>query len=136
MKHRILFTEKFLDIEFNMVSDTIVANWHGKQTEASIKLGYEKILQFITEHYAKLFLDNHLEISGLWGEASNWVAGAWFDLAKSRGLNFMACVYSEHSFSNLSTSRVLRLINSPAARGFNDKRIAEQWLEDVSLRYT
>src|SRR5688572_5720610 len=99
MQNRLLYKEPNLDIEYNVLTDIIIANWHGEQSEETIMNGYEIILQKIKDHYAKALLDNHSEISGLWAGASEWVARQWFPRARQIGLKFIATIFSERKFS-------------------------------------
>jgi hypothetical protein len=131
MQHRIIFQEDFLVIEYNVVTDMIVANWKGAQTENTTMRGYEKIMQASIDHFCTALVDNHQFIVGLWAGASDWVAREWFPDARAKGLVYMAMVYSEHKFSHLSTSKTIQLICSPDVKGFDFAHFAAQWIEDM-----
>jgi hypothetical protein len=131
MQNRILYKEKFLEVEYNVLTDTVIANWRGEQSEETIMKGYEVILQKIKDHYAKALLDDHKDISGLWVGASEWIARQWFPRARQQGLKFIAFIFSEHKFSNMSTDKTLKLIDSPHVQGFHLKIAAKKWLEDM-----
>jgi hypothetical protein len=134
MRHRLIFKNDTIKIEYNIVSDFIVANWTGSQTEKSIEMGYNRILEAIRTHLCIGLLDNHTQVSGLWSGAAEWLAGEWVPQARKAGLKYIAAVYSPHIFSKLSTEKAIRLINSPNCLGFDTMTAAEDWLERVVKR--
>jgi hypothetical protein len=131
MQSRLLYKDNSIEVRYDALADIVYADWHGEQSEATILSGYKRILEMIERHSAKALLDNHSQISGLWAGASEWLANEWFKKAKSMGLQFMACVYSKHRFSYLSTMKALTLMNSEEVMGTDYLIAARLWLIDM-----
>jgi hypothetical protein len=134
MQHRLLFQDNSIKLEYNILSDCIIASWNGSQTELSIETGYTRILDAIKTHLCSGLLDNHSQISGLWAGAAEWLAQEWVPEARKAGLKHIAIVLSTHIFSRLSTEKAVKLINSPYCIGFDTLAAAEDWLGRVAKR--
>jgi hypothetical protein len=131
MRSRSLYKDNSLEIKYDALLDILYSNWQGVQTEETILAGYKKILQMIDQHSPKALLDDHSQISGLWSGASEWIADEWFPLAKLKGLQFIAFVYSRHQFSRLSTMKAIKLMNSEKVMGTSSTMAANSWLTDM-----
>ena len=131
MRQRVLYKGASLEILYDIISDMIIANWHGEQTEMSIMRGYEKILGEMENHLCRALLDDHMNISGMWVGAAEWVATDWFQRAQKKGLKYMAVVYSTQTFSRRSTEKAVQLMNSKNVLGFEFRVAAEKWLGDM-----
>lgn len=129
MRHIKLYSTDYLEIEYNLVDDILVANWRGPLSKEEIKNGYENISAFLKKQFCHKLLDNHLEVKGIWADVSDWMALDWHPRAEELGLQYHACVYSNDAFSRLSTDQAIRMVEKGVTKGFDAVETAEAWLK-------
>lgn len=129
MKHIKLLTTEYLEIEYNLVDDILVSNWSGPATKDTILNGYESISYFLKKQFCHKLLDNQLEVKGIWVDLAAWVAQDWHPRAEAMGLQYHACVYSNDTFSRLSTDKAIRMVEKGIVKGFETAEAAEGWLK-------
>src|SRR5688500_18950945 len=112
MRHRLLYSESFIIVRYDVIMDVIYASWKGAHTEETIQKGYSKLLESVREHSCKGIIDDHSQISGIWAGSAEWVANKWVPEVFQAGVKYIACIFSNHIFSKRSTEKVLELINS------------------------
>lgn len=87
--------------------DTLLADWVGEQTEATVMDGCEKILKFLTDYHCVKLLNDNTLVTGLWSDAAQWVALNWVPRMVHAGCRFIAHVYSPDIFAKLSVHKAI-----------------------------
>jgi len=108
-------------------------NWKGFHNLNTVKDSGQKILDFMKDTGCNAILNNNLEVLGSWEDAMDWVAKEWFPMMHAAGLQYFAWIYSPSTFSKLSTSYTIALMEmNICLKEFDDKEEALVWLMDVS----
>jgi hypothetical protein len=126
---RSLFTDSYINIEFEKEQAYLYVDWKGYQTERSVMAGCEKMLELLQQHQLSRVLNDNTNVLGIWTPASKWVGENWFPRMKAAGLRQFAWVYSPSRLSQISTDESLKATPTPEIiQTFNNKEEAMRWL--------
>lgn len=128
-----LCKESFLELGYDPEDRILYANWKGYPSFDSCTAGAAQMLDAIREHQVEKILNDNTQVRGLWMDAAQWGARAWFPRAQQCGMRRFAWVYSPAKFSQISANTALAHMD-PEAYGvevFFTAEEALQWLRDA-----
>lgn len=125
-----LFAENFIEISFDPQTEILYANWKGYQSVASIRVGCEAMLKFLSEKKLRKVLNDNTNVLGIWRSAAEWIAADWFPRMKNAGMQAFAWVYSSSRLSQISTDDTMAILDADkyGIRLFHEKSEAQTWL--------
>ncbi|MCC9138995.1 hypothetical protein ACFSKU_10810 [Pontibacter silvestris] len=130
MTGRTLASEPHITIRYDVIEDILYANWTGEQTGGSVMDGCERILHYLQLHRCSKVLNDNTNVTGMWSDASEWVAVEWFPGMHQAGCRLFAWVLSPNLYSKLSADLTLSYgINGVIATTFESKDTAKAWLK-------
>jgi hypothetical protein len=126
------FEEDFITIEYNSLNNWLYADWKGYQTEGSVKLGCENILQALLQYKCTKVLNDNTNVLGIWTPAAKWVGAEWFPRMEKAGLKYFAWVYSPSKLSQVSTTEAIHHTpDKELVQTFYEIEAAKKWLLSV-----
>ncbi|KAA3436881.1 hypothetical protein [Rufibacter hautae] len=129
MDGKLLAQDPHLTIQYDVINDTLTADWKGEQTEETVHDGCEKILQFMTAYRCVKLLNDNTQVAGMWSDAAEWVALNWVPRMEKAGCRFIAHVYSPDIYARLSVDKTIDFgIKGILVTTFQGKKAAEEWL--------
>ncbi|GGK82449.1 hypothetical protein ACD591_11170 [Rufibacter glacialis] len=132
MNEKLLANEPYLLIRYDLVNDSIQAEWLGEQTEVTVREGCEKILKFLTAHRCFKLLNDNTKVTGMWSDAAEWVALDWLPRMAKAGCRFLAHIYSPDIYAKLSADKAISFgVKGVMVATFQGKGAAEEWLRAV-----
>lgn len=129
-----LFAENFIELSFDSKTEVLYANWKGYQSVASIRVGCEAMLKYLSEKKLRKVLNDNTNVLGIWRSAAEWMATDWFPRMKDSGMDAFAWVYSSSRLSQISTDDTLAMLDTDklGIKLFHDKSEAQTWLTSAS----
>lgn len=130
-----LFQEDFLEISYDKVHRCLYMNWKGYQTDASVKTGINRLIDFMAEHRVFKVLNDNTCTLGIWTGVASWLIFDALPRAKQAGLLAFAHVYGPSRLSRISFDAALFLLPSSASdiiKPFDDIQAARDWLKSQS----
>ena len=132
MDGKLLANDPHIKIRYDVMNDTLSADWIGEQTEATVRDGCEKILKFMTVYRCAKLLNDNTNVTGMWSDAAEWVALDWVPRMEKAGCRFLAHVYSPDIYARLSVDKAIDYgIKGILVTTFQGKAAAEEWLSAV-----
>lgn len=129
---QLLFGESHVDIWCNQEKGWIYLDWKGHQTQESVRLGAERLLDLMAEHGIYNVLNDNTNTVGSWISSLPWVVFNFIPRARKAGMHKVAHVYGRDKLARLS-AEASKLLFDPATaniRLFYSLKEAEAWLEN------
>ncbi len=124
-----LAQESYITIRYDLINDTLSADWKGEQTQETVRDGCEKILRFMTVYRCAKLLNDNTHVTGMWSDSAEWVALDWVPRMEKAGCRFLAHVYSPDIYARLSVEKTIDFgIKGILVTTFNGRTAAEEWL--------
>ncbi|WP_026463865.1 hypothetical protein [Adhaeribacter aquaticus] len=128
------FDRVYLTIEVDDKNKWVHVNWMGYLTEENIKTGGTAYIDALKKADYQCVLNDTRMIVGGWNHSLDWVVNEWAPYAASSGLEYFAMISNPESFGGSSASKFYEDLKAFQAQVFNEKRTAEEWLRQFSLR--
>lgn len=129
------FKQSAIDIIFDEQQKCLVLNWSGFHNNYTVRDGCLKALQLLEEYQCSKILNNNAAVLGGWMDACDWIVDEWFPIAQSAGLKYVAWIYSNCTFSNLSAKYTFNAFKSNVVtKQFNDVEQGLSWLSNPAIQ--
>lgn len=135
---RYFFYEDFLTVECSNPFYLIYANWKGYQTEHSVRIGCEKVLEAVAQFQCSKILNDNTNIAGIWAPASTWIGTDWLPRVLEAGVKRFAWVCAATSMNRVLADEAIKNSNAEdLVQTFESTDDARKWLDsDVNGQAT
>jgi PAS domain S-box-containing protein len=128
-----VYKNGYAEILHHPSDNYLEVNWKGFHDLYTIKDNCDAVLNLMKETGCNSILNNNLDVLGSWDDAMDWVARDWFPSIHQAGLQYFAWIYSPSTFSKLSATHTVALIEmNVCLKEFNVKDEALRWLLKVN----
>ena len=125
---RYVFYDDYLSIEYLEQFNWLHADWKGHQTEQSVTIGCEKILEASKTHHCFKVLNDNTNTVGIWTPGPALV-GDWFGRLRKSGLRYFAWVAPPGAMSRTSADESSRRTEDhEIVKIFDEIEDARKWL--------
>jgi hypothetical protein len=99
MESEKLFSDRYIDIEYDVENHWLYTNWKDIQTKESAVEEGERMIHYLTmKKYSKVLNDNRM-LKGTWTFSSDYIENQWFPNMVKAGLKYFAWIHSPDVFS-------------------------------------
>lgn len=126
MNQEQLYADESIEIKYDPVNQWIYVDWKGYLSVHEVQKSCNQILKYFREKQAHKLLNDNTHVSGIWWDASEWIAEQWFPEMLEAGLKYVAWVYSGSQFSVMSAEKTRQRIAKTMRYRFEEGQISEE----------
>jgi PAS domain S-box-containing protein len=125
----VAYQNSFITINYNEANQRLDVDWTGFQNMESVQHGCLVLLKMLIKHQCNKIVNDNRNVLGTWSEAAEWVGLEWFPRAEEAGLKYLAWIFSNSAFSQLSAKKSIDVMTgSVVTQFFTDMQPAEEWI--------